>query len=196
VKQFLNLLLVCLPIGAHAQCTKDVDCKGDRICEKGMCIAPATSLIPAQKAAPLPVSLAAAPLGTTDVFGAALQDQLACAERPEPGKALRALRGKGVIAAKPVASIDGMNVFPVLQPISVFGFRVLQVTGWEESGDRSLFWRGPGTAPPLHIAAVVVGEPSSVKRAVEKLTGKRASVTKATYTQYASAATEITCYAN
>ncbi len=36
----LTLLLANL---AMAQCTKDTDCKGDRICEKGVCVAPGAS---------------------------------------------------------------------------------------------------------------------------------------------------------
>jgi hypothetical protein len=37
---------------AHAQCTKDTDCKGDRICELGRCITPAST--PARVASPAP----------------------------------------------------------------------------------------------------------------------------------------------
>jgi hypothetical protein len=37
--------------GAMAQCTKDTDCKGDRICERGTCVSPAQGVVPAP---PLP----------------------------------------------------------------------------------------------------------------------------------------------
>lgn len=33
-------LLLATPSITYAQCTKDTDCKGDRICEKGICTAP------------------------------------------------------------------------------------------------------------------------------------------------------------
>lgn len=36
--------LFCMA-SALAQCTKDVDCKGSRVCEKGMCTAPGTSTL-------------------------------------------------------------------------------------------------------------------------------------------------------
>src|SRR5688500_19378256 len=36
------LVLVCSSL-AHAQCTKDTDCKGDRVCEGGKCTSPAVA---------------------------------------------------------------------------------------------------------------------------------------------------------
>jgi Protein of unknown function (DUF1566) len=41
---FLNLNAIAMifvlffSMGTHAECTKDVDCKGDRVCEKGICV--------------------------------------------------------------------------------------------------------------------------------------------------------------
>ena len=124
----------------------------------------------------------------------ALQDQLTCASDPEPGKALKALRTRGYIGLKPILSIDGMNIYKVVKPLTVFGFRVLEVTGWEPNGDSSLFGRGPGTAPPLNIQAIVDEIPSLVKSKLQKRIGKGPSVEMATYSQYAKQATEITCY--
>lgn len=40
------LVLVCSTL-AHAQCTKDVDCKGDRVCEGGQCTSPVPAAPPA-----------------------------------------------------------------------------------------------------------------------------------------------------
>jgi hypothetical protein len=40
------LVLVCSSL-AHAQCTKDTDCKGDRVCEGGKCTSPAAVAPPA-----------------------------------------------------------------------------------------------------------------------------------------------------
>jgi len=43
---FLNLtaittfFVLLFSMGAHADCTKDIDCKGNRICEKGICVNP------------------------------------------------------------------------------------------------------------------------------------------------------------
>lgn len=38
--------------GAFAQCTKDTDCKGDRVCEKGVCVAPTITLLPSKRTEP------------------------------------------------------------------------------------------------------------------------------------------------
>jgi hypothetical protein len=35
---------------AFAQCTKDTDCKGERVCERGICTAPATTPLPSKRA--------------------------------------------------------------------------------------------------------------------------------------------------
>jgi hypothetical protein len=40
------LVLVCSTL-AHAQCTKDIDCKGDRVCEGGQCTSPVPVAPPA-----------------------------------------------------------------------------------------------------------------------------------------------------
>jgi hypothetical protein len=43
---FLNITAIAtffvlfFSTGTHADCTKDIDCKGDRICEKGICVDP------------------------------------------------------------------------------------------------------------------------------------------------------------
>ncbi len=87
-----------------------------------------------------------------------------------------------------------MNIYAVVKPLSVFGFRVLFVTGWEQNGDPSLFWRGPGTAPPLNIAAIVDSAPAAVKAEVQKRAGKAPSVGKASYFDDPKPTTEITCY--
>ena len=122
-------VLVLYGFNAIAQCTKDTECKGDRICNKGTCMAP-TQNAPSPKA-----DKAIAPkadLGTKQISEAlskTLQDQLSCARSPEPAKTLRALRARGVIGKTPVMSVDGMRIFDTKMQISVFGFKVLQVTG-------------------------------------------------------------------
>lgn len=178
---------------AQAQCTKDTDCKGDRICEKQICVAPAPS-VTTGKSAITPAALPADRPQGDDAVNQALQAQLTCASDPEPGKALMALRTRGYIGLKPSMSIDGMNIYKVVKPLKVFGFRVLEVTGWEPNGDSSLFWRGPGTSPPLNIQAIVDEIPSLVKSELQKRLGKGPSISNASYSQYAKPATEITCY--
>lgn len=36
----ITILILTLPAGAHALCTMDTECKGDRICEEGRCVSP------------------------------------------------------------------------------------------------------------------------------------------------------------
>jgi hypothetical protein len=46
------LAFLLAPLAARAQCTKDTDCKGDRICEAGRCVSPAHSPAAATRAQP------------------------------------------------------------------------------------------------------------------------------------------------
>lgn len=57
---FLALAILCAP-SAWAQCTKDTDCKGDRICNAGVCEAPAPSTPAAQPVLPQPTIAVPAP---------------------------------------------------------------------------------------------------------------------------------------
>jgi hypothetical protein len=183
-------LLLATPSITYAQCTKDTDCKGDRICEKGICTAPPATSFQTRNA-PQPST------ATDDLdakISRALEDQLRCISAPEPGKALRALHSHGYIGNKPALRVDGMNIYTLLKPLSVFGYKVREITGWEEDGDKTLFWRGPGTAPPLHILAVVDGNPTSVKADLERRIGGGPTVDKATFTTVKKVATEIICY--
>lgn len=184
------ILLLATPAITYAQCSKDTDCKGDRICEKGVCTAPPITPPQTRNTAPPPQA-------TDDLdakISRALEDQLRCTSQPEPGKALRALRSRGYIGNKAALSVDGMNIYRLLKPLTVFGYKVREITGWEENGDKTLFWRGPGTAPPLHILAVVDGNPTSVKTDLERRIGSGPTVDKASLTTVKSVAAGITCY--
>jgi hypothetical protein len=46
---------------SHAQCSMDTDCKGDRVCEDGACVAPKSSLAPAAPSTVAPPTTAIAP---------------------------------------------------------------------------------------------------------------------------------------
>lgn len=46
--------IVCSSAVARAQCTKDTDCKGERVCEAGQCTGPAPSAAPATPVPPQP----------------------------------------------------------------------------------------------------------------------------------------------
>jgi hypothetical protein len=107
---------------------------------------------------------------------------------------LRALRTLGYIGQKPVSAVDGMYIFSVVKPLSVFGYKVVEVTGYEDSSDKSLFWRGPGTATPLLIQVVVEGDPKLVAADLARRFPSGPAVERATFTKHAGATSEITCY--
>lgn len=187
------IALALASISAHAQCTKDTDCKGDRICERGTCTAPKTGIAqtPAQRA-PAIGSSPANP-AQPDRISTAIQDQLKCEGDPEPGKALRALRSLGYIGLKPKSVIDGMTIFVFEKPVTVFGYKAIEVTGWEDKPDGVFFWRGPGTAPGLQFTVTVEGDAKAVKATLQQGLGGRTSVNKSAPVG-GKPTTEITCY--
>ena len=66
------------------------------------------------------------------------------------------------------ATINGSDGIPVLAPtipLTLFGKRVTFMSGWGPEPDGTVkepFSRGPGTAPPVHIAASLDALPSAV----------------------------------
>jgi hypothetical protein len=62
---------------AHAQCSKDVDCKGDRVCEEGACVSPPAAAAALPPAPP-------APSGAAPVAGAAPAPAAAAAPAAAP----------------------------------------------------------------------------------------------------------------
>lgn len=59
---------VLLAVGvAQAQCSKDTDCKGDRVCEGGNCVAPSSAPDPAATPAAPPAAVAPAPVAPAAV---------------------------------------------------------------------------------------------------------------------------------
>jgi len=189
--RFLALVLLALSSAVHAQCTKDTDCKGDRICEKGVCTAPTPSSA-RSKSLTAPPSAAAATMGKdTDSLGPALEDLLKCTKNPEPAVAMTVLFAHGYIGDKPKLVMDGMEIFAVKKPLVVFGFKVLEVTGFDPMVNK---YRGPGTSTPLNFAAVVDGDPEVVTAEVQKRVNKGPTVNKAIYSKYGRPAAEISCF--
>ena len=105
---------------AHAQCTKDTDCKGDRVCDAGACQSPARvkppdpngwdvgaataetadAANPEEKASAVPPAAVSAPPAPPAKSGAALETRGAASggeERSEPPKMVR--RSPGMMAA-------------------------------------------------------------------------------------------------
>jgi hypothetical protein len=98
---------------AHAQCGKDTDCKGDRVCENGVCVAgvPAAPGTPAVETAPAAAPPAAAPAAPPPVAAApaaAPQADVALSEtKPKMKRHSPAMMAIGIVmvAAAPVAFI-------------------------------------------------------------------------------------------
>ena len=199
--------LLLLAIGsAHssdatmAQCMKDTDCKGDRICEKGVCAAPTQQ----QSVLPAPIEAAPATQAQTpsNASAKALEDQLACTKSPDPGAAIRAMVKNGLLKDTDNGA-DGIPVFAPTAPLTVYGKRVTFVAGWQAEPDGSVkkpFWRGPGTAPPHHIAVSLDANPSDiaykpreVRDADGTMVGSYSSV-EAGSLDYSDGGSTITCY--
>jgi hypothetical protein len=66
---FLALCVLFAARSAHAECTKDTECKGDRVCEAGSCVAPppGSAPAPAQQPAAAPAPVAPAPVAPAPV---------------------------------------------------------------------------------------------------------------------------------
>ncbi len=183
-----------------AQCMKDTDCKGDRICEKGVCAAPTQQ----QSVLPAPIEAAPATQARTlaNASAKALEDQLACTKSPDPGTAIRAMIKNGLLK-KTDNGGDGIPVFAPTAPLTVYGKRVTFVAGWQAESDGSVkkpFRRGPGTAPPHHIAVSVDAKPSDiaykpreVRDADGAMVGSHSSV-EASSLDYSDDGSTITCY--
>lgn len=183
-----------------AQCMKDTDCKGDRICEKGVCAAPTQqqSVLPASSE----VAPAAQAQSPSNASAKALEDQLACTKSPDPGTAIRAMVKNGLLKDTDNGA-DGIPVFAPTSPLTVYGKRVTFVAGWQSEPDGSVkkpFWRGPGTAPPHHIAVSVDAKPSEivykpreVRDADGTMVGSYSSVETGSL-DYSDGGSTITCY--
>ena len=128
LRAFVVISVATAPGAALAQCTKDTDCKGDRVCENGMCVPPG------ERAAPPPppqYSPPPPPPEARPVY------------RPAPPPRLLELP-KNVLSIDPLATVGGYlyganNGFTVVQvaflyervllpQLSVFGTLVPAIT--------------------------------------------------------------------
>ncbi|MBK8639966.1 MAG: SEL1-like repeat protein [Chromatiaceae bacterium] len=131
----------------------------------------------------------------------ALEDQLACLNNPEPGKAIRAMLANGTFKLTEFKG-DGIPVLAPTSEIRVYGKRVKFVSGWEieRDGVRDPFSRGPGTAPPLFIEVIFDAKPSEINYSIRQIRGadNRLQYPYSTMDQaneyYEKIGTTITCY--
>ncbi len=152
----------------------------------------------------LPLGHTAKAGGKTDLLastGKALEDQLACLVPPKPGLAIRAMLKDRVIE-KTKFGADGSPVFRPTGTVTVFGSKVLFLSGWEmEAGRvRQPFSRGPGTMPPLFLSVVLDTVPGKVPYREHMVRGADGvaigsfSSIEATHEAYSKGTTTIICY--
>lgn len=140
--------------------------------------------------------------GTTNPTAKALEDQLACTKSPEPGVAIRAMIKNGLLQDTDFGE-DGVPVLKPTAPLTVYGKRVTFVAGWQIEANGSVrepFGRGPGTAPPHHIAVSFDAKPSDIpykEHAINgvdgTLVGSHSSIEAGSLDNSAGGST-ITCY--
>ena len=105
-------------------------------------------------------------------FADALEAQVSCGRELEPVKAIRALQKAGIISKSQYIVVDSINYFKVKRPLTVFGFKVQSVLGFDEAP--KIFARGPGTSPGILLGIIiplsVVEVKSKLKDSAQKLT--------------------------
>ena len=102
---------------------------------------------------------------------AALYDQIKCEEPPQAGVAMTAMIHNGLIRETDDGG-DGIVLFVPRRSVKLLGFEIVRLGGWQpgkEGGAMPPFARGPGTAPPNHIAVTVRASAPEVERALAKL---------------------------
>jgi hypothetical protein len=104
---------------------------------------------------------------TKDKFSVALESQLACGNKPEPAKAIGALQRTGIIERRSYFSLDSVNYFHARQPLTIWGFKVVSVFGFDFN--TRIFERGPGTAPPITLGIVVPASVTTVRSTLKRL---------------------------
>jgi hypothetical protein len=96
---------------------------------------------------------------------AALLDQIRCDAAPQPALAMSAMLRNRLIR-RTNYGVDGMEIFVPARPLRLMGFEIVRLAGWQGRGDGEAlppFWRGPGTAPPEHIAITVRASAGEVR---------------------------------
>jgi hypothetical protein len=134
---------------------------------------------------------------TSVKFSTALESQLECRNTPEPARAIGALQRTEIIERRSYLNIDSVSYFHTRQPMTVWGFKVVSVFGFDFNP--RIFERGPGTAPPITLGVVVEVSERTVKDKLAKLGLENTSVTRAAELEMNSkrakstALTEISC---
>lgn len=100
----------------------------------------------------------------------ALEKQIGCQTGVEPRKAVMAML-KNKMIVETGDGWDGADYYRPTGSMTVFGFQVVKITGWDQSifAGKDIFWyAGSGTAPPTFLEVRVAAQPNDVRESLVK----------------------------
>lgn len=103
---------------------------------------------------------------SSDGPAAPLLRALECQSPFKPENVIGALQRSGVIGRKPAQRMDGIPSYVPTVPVTFNGLTALTIEAWNYEG--SQFTRGPGTAPPVHVAMTVLGDEKQVTETLRR----------------------------
>lgn len=128
-------------------------------------------------------------------FADALEAQISCGEKLEPIKAIRALQKAGIISKSAYIVVDSVSYFKVRRPLTVLGYRVESVSGFDY--EPRVFERGPGTSPGQRLGIIVPASVEEIKSKLKSLDSRKIMFEKPedfeTEPRKPRVRTEITC---
>src|SRR5438445_5099348 len=107
-------------------------------------------------------------------FADALETQVSCAQKPQPTKAIRALQKAGIISRTPYNVVDSISYFRVRKPLTILGFEVYSVLGFDYN--QKVFARGPGTSPGTTLGIVVPYSVADVTSRLKNLDSQKSII--------------------
>jgi hypothetical protein len=132
-------------------------------------------------------------------FADALEAQISCAQKPDPTKAIRSLNKAGIISRTPYNVVDSVSYFRVTKRLTVLGFEVYSVLGFDYN--QKIFARGRGTSPGTMLGIVVPYQVEEVKSKLKNLDSQKSIIIDESKDEIglkarAHVRTEIYCYGN
>lgn len=129
---------------------------------------------------------------SVDPTEAAIRDQISCREPPRAAVAINAMLRNNIIRDTGEGA-DGSNEYAPVGRLSVFGFAITRLTGWQADAQghpMPPFGRGPGTMPPNFFAVTVEERPDRVRAELARQGLADAIAIEAA----GSEGTSLTCY--
>ena len=116
-------------VPSSAQCMKDTDCKGDRICEKGVCMAPSAAVATsAPVEAPAVVEPAVDPsLEKGMLLAMTLKPGDSGERMSESGTPLQAYGKAGILKMKPDRREDYVDYYRLIKPAELLGQEMIEI---------------------------------------------------------------------